>query len=191
MLGQHVVTRAQNSAIPLIWACGSQTKALQNCDFGEAQGHYATLKYDANGNAIWAARYDGPGNGPDYAGAIAVDQSGNVYVTGGSTGTGGSLDYTTIKYDSAGNQLWVARYDGPASRDDVAVGLAVSASGNVYVTGFSVGIHTNDFPAFSARTKSAPDQRQWKSVSQGIADDAVWHRHATQRSRSPQDQRHR
>jgi hypothetical protein len=106
--------------------------------------HYATLKYDSNGNTIWVARYNGPGNGSDYAQAIGVDSSGNVYITGGSTGVSTSLDYATIKYDSAGNQLWVARYDGPASGNDFAVALAVGTSGNVYVTGSSGGIGTSD-----------------------------------------------
>jgi hypothetical protein len=108
--------------------------------------HYATLKYDSNGNEIWAARYIGPGNGPDYAGAVGLDPAGNVYVTGGSTGAGTSYDYATIKYDPNGNQLWVARYDGPASGDDAAAGLAVSSLGNVYVTGQSLGSTTsNDY----------------------------------------------
>jgi hypothetical protein len=108
--------------------------------------HYATLKYDSNGNEIWVARYNGPGNGPDYAAAVGLDPAGNVYVTGGSAGVGTSYDYATIKYDPAGNQLWVARYDGPASGDDAAVGLAVSSLGNVYVTGQSLGTTTsNDY----------------------------------------------
>jgi hypothetical protein len=106
--------------------------------------HYATLKYDANGNTLWVAGYSGPGNGSDYAAAIAVDSSGNTYITGASTGVSASLDYATIKYDSAGNEIWVARYDGPASGDDYAVALAISASGHVYVTGYSGGIGTSD-----------------------------------------------
>jgi hypothetical protein len=106
--------------------------------------HYATLKYDSNGNTIWVARYTGPGNGSDYAQAIGVDSSGNVYITGGSTGVSASLDYATIKYDSAGNQIWVARYDGPASGDDIPAALAIGASGNVYVTGRSGGTGTSD-----------------------------------------------
>ena len=105
--------------------------------------HYTTLKYDANGNTLWGAGYSGPGNGSDYAAAIAVDSSGDTYITGASTGVSGSLDYATIKYDSAGNEIWVARYDGPASVDDYAVALAISASGNVYVTGYSGGTGTS------------------------------------------------
>jgi hypothetical protein len=88
----------------------------------------------------WVARYNGPGNGFDYALALAVDAQGNVYVTGYSWGSG-TQDYATIKYDPSGNQEWVARYDG-RGRDDQANALAVDDSGNVYVTGFSGSIHT-------------------------------------------------
>ncbi len=54
--------------------------------------------------AAWISTYNGGA-----AQAIAVDDLGNVYVTGASGG------YVTIKYDSAGQQQWVARYTGPLS----------------------------------------------------------------------------
>jgi hypothetical protein len=101
--------------------------------------HYATLKYDTNGNTIWVARYTGPGNLNDGASAIGVDSSGNVYVTGGSIGVTNWWDYATIKYDSAGNQIWVARYAGDGRGNNFAGALAIGASGNVYVTGSSDG----------------------------------------------------
>jgi uncharacterized delta-60 repeat protein len=100
---------------------------------------YATIKYDTNGNELWTARYDGPVNVTDRAYALAVDSSANVYVTGQSTGLGTSGDYATIKYDTNGNQIWTARYDGPVNDDDAALALAVDSSGNVYVTGVSFG----------------------------------------------------
>jgi hypothetical protein len=82
-------------------------------------------------------RYNGPGNGSDQATAIAVDNSGNVYVTGASTGSGTGYDFTTIKYLANGDSGWVMRYDGPASGDEASVAIAVDDSGNVYVTGWS------------------------------------------------------
>jgi len=43
-------------------------------------------------------RFNGPGNSSDYAFAIAVDGSNNVYVTGWSAGSGTDYDYATIKH---------------------------------------------------------------------------------------------
>lgn len=105
---------------------------------------YVTIKYNSNGDSVWVARYDGPGNGSDWARAIAVDGAGNVYVTGDSWGNGTSLDYATIKYNSNGVELWVARYNGPASGSDYAYAISVDGTGNVYVTGGSEGNGTGD-----------------------------------------------
>jgi uncharacterized delta-60 repeat protein len=105
---------------------------------------YATIKYNSSGDTVWVRRYNGPGNGEDQGNAIAVDNSGNVYVTGYSSGSGTSVDYATIKYNSSGDTVWVRRYNGPGNGSDVARALAVDNSGNVYVTGYSVGSGTSD-----------------------------------------------
>jgi len=106
----------------------------------ESGADYLTVKYDASGAIIWTARYNGEGNGGDVANAIYVDTSGSVYVTGASGGAGTGPDYATVKYTAEGVQQWVARYNGPGNDLDEARALAVDASGNVYVTGFSIGI---------------------------------------------------
>ena len=101
---------------------------------------YATIKYNSAGEEQWVARYNGPGNGNDRVNAITVDASGNVYVTGESYGLDSAYDYATIKYNSAGQEQWVARYNGPANYDDVAEAIALDGSANVYVTGYSYGV---------------------------------------------------
>lgn len=101
-----------------------------------------TLPALADVDTAWVRRYNGPGNSSDAACAIAIDDSGNVYVTGRSYGSGTGDDYTTIKYDSLGNELWIRRYNGPADSSDWAHAMAVDGSGNVYVTGSSLGINT-------------------------------------------------
>jgi len=106
---------------------------------------YATVAYDRDGNQLWATRYNGPGNGSDDASAIAVDaEAEHVYVTGASDGQGSGSDYATVAYDTrTGNQLWVARYNGPGNEDDGASAIAVDEkSGHVYVTGGSFGSST-------------------------------------------------
>jgi len=107
---------------------------------------YVTIKYGPDSNApVWVARYNGPGNSTDWATAITVDDSGNVYVTGGSTGAGADWDYATIKYSSDSNEpLWVARYEGPGNSTDWARAMALDNSGNVYVTGDSRGSDTDE-----------------------------------------------
>src|SRR4029077_15606562 len=106
---------------------------------------YATIKYNSAGQEQWVARYNGPANGNDSASSIVVDSSGNVYVMGDSLGLGTGLDYATIKYNSAGQQQWVARYNGPGNGDDYAAyarAIVLDGSGNIYVTGGSAGSGT-------------------------------------------------
>jgi hypothetical protein len=87
----------------------------------------------------WVRRYNSPGDGWDSATAIAVDRVGNTYVTGVSGTSSGYDDYATIKYDPNGSELWVAYYNGPGNKDDLANAIAVDVAGNVYVTGESEG----------------------------------------------------
>ena len=106
-------------------------------DGGDTSHDYITIKYDSYGNELWEARYNGSGNEYDHANAIALDSSGNVYVTGYSDNGITKQDYATVKYDSSGNQLWAATYNGPAYKDDRASSILVDSSDNVYVTGYS------------------------------------------------------
>jgi uncharacterized delta-60 repeat protein len=123
------------------------------------QRDYATIKYSANGKQLWAKRYNGPGNGDDYPSAIAVDGSGNVYVTGWSIASGTNPDYATIKYSTNGKQLWVKRYNGPGNGDDYAIAIAVDGSGNVYVTGWSIASGTN--PDYATIKYSTNGKQLW------------------------------
>jgi len=67
-----------------------------------------------------------------------VDGKGNVYLTGEVVSAlSGSRDFCTMKMDSAGNTLWVKKYDGPEKPDDVPYFLRVDR-GNVLVSGWSI-----------------------------------------------------
>jgi uncharacterized delta-60 repeat protein len=129
---------------------------------------YLTIKYNTNGDTIWARRYDGPAieYNDDEARAIAVDGSGNVYVTGSSGGSGTYYDYATIKYNSLGQEQWVVRYNGPGNRGDFADAIAVDGFGNVYVTGYSYGSGT-DYDYATIKYSSAGVE-QWVQRYNGL-----------------------
>lgn len=91
----------------------------------------------ANGQVSqqWATPYNGAANQSDQGKAIAVDASGNVYVTGRTTNGSGSFDILTIKYNSLGVQQWATPYNGTGNGDDIGRAIAVDGAGNVYITG--------------------------------------------------------
>ncbi len=99
---------------------------------------YTTVKYNPSGNIIWVANYDGSpdSSNSDRVHAIAVDDFGNVYVTGQSY-NGNNLDYVTVKYNSNGLEQWAARYNGGGDSTDIVRDIAVDDSCNVYITGRS------------------------------------------------------
>jgi Secretion system C-terminal sorting domain/Beta-propeller repeat len=117
---------------------------------------YVTLKYNSSLVQQWASRYNGPGNGNDVANYIAVDNYGNVYVTGRSLGSGTGEDYAAVMYNSSGTEKWVARYNGPAGGTDASTSIAVDASGNVYVTGRSAGSGTGTFDYATLKYRQIP-----------------------------------
>jgi len=102
---------------------------------------YYTIKYDPEGNVLWARSYDGGGG--DEAYGVATDTLNNVIVTGPSSNvTAFNWDYCTIKYDPAGNVLWARSYDG--GEPDEARGVATDALNNVIVTGYSYNVTSGD-----------------------------------------------
>jgi hypothetical protein len=111
---------------------GGRSGGITNAD-------YLTVKFDTTGNVLWAREWNGPANDDDIRTGLAVDPLGNVAVTGRTTIFGNDFkdDYATVKYDSSGNELWSAIYNGPADADDETYGVVMDASGNVYVTGYS------------------------------------------------------
>ncbi len=110
-------------------------------------------KLDALGNFVWAIRMGG--TGPQSASAIALDNSGNIYVTGNfnnsidmDPGPGvvnitslGAQDVFIAKYDPSGNHVWSKRF-GSASHE-AASDIAIDGSGNVITCGVFTG--TTDF----------------------------------------------
>jgi hypothetical protein len=102
------------------------------------------MKVDPAGSHVWSTYLGGSGLDAGYG--IAIDPSGNPLVTGraGSTGWvsggydtsyGGSFDGFVAKLSPTGGHIW-STYLG-AGNDDTAYGIAIDATGNALVTGYS------------------------------------------------------
>ena len=109
------------------------------------ENDYVTIKINSTGTQQWAQIVDGPQNDEDKAFDVLTDLNQNVYVTGRSMGAGGTAEnMLTIKYDPLGNLLWQDTYNGPSSGYDDAQQMRLGGSGNLYITGYSAGIGTNN-----------------------------------------------
>jgi hypothetical protein len=100
---------------------------------------YTTIKYSGAGVRVWTNRYVGPEDTYDIAAGLAVDGSGNVFVTGYSYHNDGTEDFATVAYSGSGVALWTNVYDGPVASYDTEIAVAVDTRGNVFVTGNSAG----------------------------------------------------
>ena len=101
---------------------------------------YATIKYSSAGVPLWTNRYWAE-NYRDLALALAVDGSGNLFVTGSSYITNAIYSYATVAYSSAGVPLWTNCYGGePGNQFARAFDVAVDGSGNLFVTGYSLAL---------------------------------------------------
>ncbi len=131
-----------------------------------AKFDYATLKYNINGNLIWSKRYASLTNGNDVA--VSVFQYNNLselVVTGYADTT---VDYTTIKYDSSGNQLWKKVYNGTGNGFDYPVSVRMDFPGNILVTGSSMGAGLN-YDYLTIKYNNIGNE-QWVNRYNGTAD---------------------
>ena len=120
-------------------------------------------KLNPTASAIVFSTYLGGDNGDEYGGAIAVDGSGNAYVTGKTESTDfptanawqpvhseGSFptypDAIVAKLPPSGKPLAYSTFLGGAGAES-AYGIAVDAAGNAYVTGVT---ESSDFPTLNA-----------------------------------------
>src|SRR5208283_4844758 len=130
--------------------------ALQSTSGGGYYNAFVT-KINASGSALVYSTYLG-GSGSDGGSGIAVDASGNVYVTGNTSSTNfptvnalqstltGSYVAFVTKCNATGSALIYSTYLG-GSGGDQGNGIAVDASGNAYVTGITSSF---DFPTANA-----------------------------------------
>lgn len=110
-------------------------------------------KLNATGSALIFSTYLG-GNGSDYGNSIAVDASGNVYVTGSCSNAFPLFPATFGSYDdtqNGGDDVFVAKFNPTATAlvfstfiggttNDAGTSIAVDASNNIFVAGYAASV---------------------------------------------------
>ncbi len=110
---------------------------------------FFTIALSADGDSLWAAVYnDTQFNQYEQANAIAIDNSGNVLVTGESDRdptSNSNDDFLTVKYSSEGTFLWAQRFNDLGNATDRAAAIKTGSNGDVYVAGRSDNGNDDDY----------------------------------------------
>jgi hypothetical protein len=127
------------------------------------------VKYNSSGIAQWTVSVDGSTG--DYGYGVALDESGNVYLSGYYSSSGVATIYNTgntasttvtlrdpgngaafvVKYNSSGIAQWAVSVN---LDNDVGQSVAVDASGNVYLAG-NYGVYNTSATVYNAGNTSS------------------------------------
>ena len=125
------------------------------------------LKYDSSGNLKWQKTWGGGSD--DDCMAIAMDASGNIYITGETESFGAGLwDVLLLKYDSSGTLQWQKTWGGGS--DDDCMAIAMDASGNIYITGETESFGAGWFDVLLLKYDSSGNI-QWQKTYGGAGSD--------------------
>jgi hypothetical protein len=130
----------------------------------------AITKFDSSGNFVWVKETGGTISNQDRGNGMAVDSSGNIYITGGFSGTSdfdpgagtsnltsaGSNDIYFSKWDTDGTFVWVKQIG--STSDDWGAKIIINST-NIYLSG-----------AFGGTTDFDPSGSTANLVSTGGAD---------------------
>jgi hypothetical protein len=165
------------------------TGSTASADFPVTSGAFQTTpggifvtKLNSSGSALVYSTYLGGNSNTDTGQGIAVDGSGNAYVTGAAgsgfpttsgalqtTCGGGSLCYYVdafvTKFNASGSALVYSTYLG-GSYADIGNGIALDRSGNAYVTGSTA---SPDFPITPGAFQTSCNNKYPNCIAEGAA----------------------
>jgi len=134
---------------------GIASGGFQNSYGGGTSDSYI-VKFDLNGNRLWASYYGGTAMEDGYG--VGTDAAGNIYLGGNTESTsgiantgfqniiGGGRDAFLVKFDMNGNRIWSSYYGGTGY--DVLLTLTLDYSGNIFFggrTGSTTSISSGGF----------------------------------------------
>lgn len=99
-------------------------------------------KFDRAGNVMWTQQTGTWER--DYSQSVAVDTSGNVYITGHTYDAPdkpleAGIDIFLTKFSNSGDRIWSQKIGSPEPERDYSFSVAVDATGNAYIGGYTAG----------------------------------------------------
>lgn len=140
-------------------------------NLGATDGFLAAFSA-VTGETLWVKQFGTTGS--DYPGSVKVDGDGNVFMTGSTHGSfeGGGRPGNTVEdvfiaklSPSTREMLWVKQFGSSSS--DGATALALDATGNAFVTGYTWGdmeeghLNYGDADVFLAKVSAATGDVLW------------------------------
>ena len=129
-------------------------------------------KFSADGDVLWTRQYGTALD--DEAFAVAVDDSGSVYMGGMTRSPAGTFAGNPFlqKYDSAGNLLWTQELDTPTG--DPLQSIALNGKGSVFISGWDM-VGANNYRGYLTKLTEAGEFRwtHYFSESSGWRSPAV------------------
>lgn len=146
----HDITTDQSGSLYLtgqFWMTAAfGTTTLTNHSDVTRPADIFVARYDANGNALWAKQAGGP-EGSDVGTGIAVDETGNSYISGffqnratfGSAAVSGNAtgNIFLAKYSAAGILQWIKKQESSGDARSASIGRDIN--GNLYIAGHFEG----------------------------------------------------
>ena len=97
------------------------------------------IKYNQNGDCEWVKNYNFINQLNNGFTDICIDAQENIYTISGSGSNPIITDFTTTKFNSAGDLIWEKAYNGPANNNDEPYSIGIDNNGNLYIAGKSRG----------------------------------------------------
>jgi len=112
---------------------------------GSVDQHCQTVKYSEDGKVMWQMSYQGQSTDPVWScgRVMAIDENGYIYVAGDEVHQE-SQSINLIKYDSAGNQMWIGQHDLAFGTSNEPYEIAFDSQGDIIVIGRAL---VDEYPA--------------------------------------------
>lgn len=108
-----------------------------------------------------------------YKNIVKTDASGNIYTLGATTTSNSTTDILLTKKNSSGVTLWSKQINGTANYHDFGSGLAITSSGDVYITGAITNNTTTLAPELIIRKYNSSGSQQFSTTYSGAGYGAV------------------